>query len=189
MRRRLLVVAVALLGGGLTAASFFLFFDHQKSGDETAAQRDLVAYFESTFPKLHAETRSIQGGLAQLVEGKEGGLKPSPETAAEILEENILPSIDYQIERARKTPVSGEVAGELHRGYVEVLEAMREDAGEMEVIFEGDGDAGEKRARAREMVVEIADRFSAWNERVTRTWAEHGISVQASDAGLAAPDA
>jgi hypothetical protein len=144
-------------------------------------QRALLGYFRTTFVELHAQTKSVQGGLALLVDGEE----TTASTAASVLRENTVPTIDYLLEQAGQIVVDDPTVRELHAGYIEALRGMRADALEMINIFStGDGDDSDKRRTARARVVAIADRFTVWQQGVADTWAEHGIMVTlGADAG------
>jgi hypothetical protein len=138
-------------------------------------RRELDGYFRHTFPPIHAQVKSIQAGIAGLVDER----APSPETAAAILAENVLPSIDLVLEQLGNVQLSTLEARSLHEGYVAIIRQMRQDAVAMREIFADPSlDAAEKRRRAYGRVRELGTRFDPFYARTVEVLEENGIRVE-----------
>jgi hypothetical protein len=135
-------------------------------------RRELDGYFRHTFPPLHAHVKSIQAGIAGLVD--EGA--PAPAIAAAVLDENVLPSIDYVLAQLDAVRLGSLEARALHEGYAAIVKAMREDALAMREVFRDPAlDDVEKRRRAHARVRLLATRFDPFYQRVVEVLRENGI--------------
>jgi hypothetical protein len=172
------LVRVGALGGfALLVATAVLGY---RRYHEPPERKELVGYFQTTFPQLHAQTRSVQSALAGLVdvEGGSGAPPPEPGLAVDLLDENILPSIDFVLEQARGVSLASIDARALHAGYVQALEAMRADAAAVRAAFADPALApGEKRRRAAAIIARVGARFDAFYARAVAVWRENGIRV------------
>jgi len=166
-----IAAAVAATCGLLLAAAISGYLRYRVPPE----RMELDGYFRHTFPPIHAQVKSIQAGIAGLVDET----APPPETAAAILEENVLPSIDLVLEQLANVALETLEARALHEGYVTVVKAMRADAAAMRAIFRDPSlDAGEKRRRAHARVRELAVRFEPFYARTVTVLEENGIRVE-----------
>jgi len=138
-------------------------------------RKELDGYFRHTFPPIHAQVKSIQAGIAGLVDEA----APSSATAAAILAENVIPSIDLVLEQLGNVQLETLEARALHEGYVALVRSMREDATAMRAIFlDASLDAGEQRRRAYARVRGLAGRFDPFYQRTVTVLGENGIRVE-----------
>jgi hypothetical protein len=150
----------------------------------TPERRELEGYFRHTFPPIHAQVKSIQAGIAGLVDET----APPPETAAAILEENVLPSIDLVLEQLAAVRLETLDARSLHEGYVTIIRSMRADASAMrEILLDGSIDAAEKRRRVVARVLELGTRFEPFYARTVQVLKENGIRVEGLSAAPRTP--
>lgn len=160
---------------GLTIATIWLAVSRYGRSSE---QKELFAYFQKTFPAMHAQTRSIQGAIAGLVAGD---TVPTAEGAVALLDRNIVPSLDNLIDQCKAVMLEGVEVRALHAAYLEAVQAMRADAVAMTEIFSRqDLSLAEKRNRAQERVKAIGPRFDAFSARAVQVMEANGIRAAAS---------
>jgi hypothetical protein len=176
---RLRVLVVLLVAASVGAAAFVSF----RAEQDTPAKRELLLYFETSFRDIHEQTRIVQGAIAQLIEGDK---VPDAATAALMLEENLIPSVDHLIRTAQGVVLAEAPTRAIHAEYLVALEGTRADLYLMRRMYRDDagGEAAKRRA-AHRIAAGIGRRFDQFTDRAVRTWIEHGIAIEAPrrDAG------
>ena len=169
--RSWIAAAVAAAAGLLIATAVAGYLRYRVPPE----RKELDGYFRHTFPPIHAQVKSIQAGIAGLVDER----APAPETAAAILAENVVPSIDLVLEQLGNVQLETVEARALHEGYVALVRAMRDDAEAMRSIFQdGALDPGEKRRQAHARVRALAGRFDPFYQRTVVVLKENGLRVE-----------
>jgi len=180
LRPILLVVGVVL-----TALNVWVCADREQQKDRASEQRGLSRYLTTSYRELHKQTESVLSGLAGLVDET----APSAHGAVDIVDREIVPSLDWVIEQGRVVVPEGEAARGLHSEYLGVLAAARADAGRMRAIFaEPAAEISEQRRRATAVLIETRTRFEAFYQHVVEVGARTGLAITpAPDAGPGAP--
>ena len=179
-RKGLIAAGIAASCGILLATAIFGYLRYRVPEE----RRELDGYFRHTFPPIHSQVKSIQAGIAGLVDET----APAPETAAAILEENVLPSIDLVLEQLAAVQLSTLDARGLHEGYVAIIREMRQDAVAMRDLFrDASLDPAEKRRRAHARVRQLGTRFEPFYARTVEVLRENQIRVEGFAAAPAAP--
>ncbi len=178
-RRRLRWQPFALFAAvAMTLATIYLAYTRLHQSDE---QKELYRYFRTTFVKLHAQTRSVQGAIAGLV----GDDPPSPTKAIQLLDKNILPSIDYILEQCAAIRLEETEARALHLGYTQAVQGMRDDAVRMRAIFaRPDLTLADQHNQVQAPIEQIGARFDKVNARTREVLQANGIKLtEPVDAG------
>jgi hypothetical protein len=171
--RRALALRLAVVGAAViaTVAAVYMVVARFGGRDE---QRELVGYFKRTFPPLHAQVKSVQAGLAGLVDDT----APSAEGAIGIIDENIVPTIDQVLAQARPILPEGIDARTLHAAYMQAIQAMRADALAARAVFADPAlELGEKRRRVHALLEATRGRFDAFYARAQEVCRTHGIDL------------
>lgn len=144
------------------------------------SQDAMLTYFRTTFPALHQQTKTVQAGLAGLLDET----APTAEVAVARLEQNIMPALDYVLVQARAVHPSEVSVRALHMGYVESLERMAQGARSMREIFaDAAATLPDKRRRATTVVAGVRADFDEFYARSQESWREAGIQIDVPDAG------
>jgi hypothetical protein len=171
-RRTQLKLAMFLIALAATGAALWTVFGRYGGREERS---ELVGYFRRTFPALHAQVKSVQAGLAGLVDDT----APSAAGAVSTIDENILPTIDNVLEQARPIAPEGIDARALHAAYLQAIQAMRADAVRARAVFADPTlDLAEKRRRVHAILEETRARFDAFYARAAEVCKEHGIDLK-----------
>ncbi|MFH0901230.1 MAG: hypothetical protein V2A73_11440, partial [Pseudomonadota bacterium] len=96
------------------------------------AKEEILWYFRNWYQQSHAETKSIQSAIASLFDD---ATPTTPQTAVLVLDDNIVPSIDRVIGRARVVRLESVEVMALHAAYLQALEGMRQDVLSMRGVF------------------------------------------------------
>jgi hypothetical protein len=171
--RRRAVVRLSLLAGALVMTIGTVYLATLRFGGRDE-QKEIHLYFRRSFPPLHAQVKSVQAGLAGLVDET----APSSAGAVATIDENILPTIDWVLEQARPVGAESVDLRALHAGYLQAIEGMRADALRARAVFADTSiDLGEQRKRVYEILLEIRGRFEAWSARAAEVCRQHGIEM------------
>ena len=136
-------------------------------------QKELHGYLRRAFPPLHVQARSVQAGLAGLIDDT----APSAAGAIAILNDEILPTIERILAAARPVTLEGIDAQALHVAYLQCLGAMKSTAEAARAVFADPSlDLAAKRARVKTLLDELRGRFDSFYARASEVCRLHGIS-------------
>jgi len=183
LRKRLRPILL-IVGVVLTALNLWVCVDREEQKERATEQRGLKRYLTTSYRELHKQTESVLSGLAGLVDET----APSAKGAVDILDNEIVPSLDWVTEQGRVVVPVGEAARALHSDYLATLAATRADAGRLRAIFAGPaGEIGEQRRRATAVLIETRTRFETFYRHVVDAGTRTGMVITPTvDAGAPA---
>jgi hypothetical protein len=143
--------------------------------ERSSQGKELHRYFKTTFAKLHAQTKSVQGAIAGLT----GDNAPSPKKALELLDKNILPSIDYILEQCHALKYDDMDVEQLHLAYTQAVEGMKTDATSMRAIFaRTDLQLADQHNQVQALIKQIMERFDKFQALATDMLEKNGIKLK-----------
>ena len=165
-----------VVGVVLSALNVWVCMDREDQKAALAERHGFEQYISTTFKEMSASTKSVQSGLAGLVDET----APTAKGALDILDNEIVPNLDYIAELGRKVVPEGEAARALHSEYLHTISGTKEDAARVRAIFaDTTSPIHERRKSARLVLVETSRRFQTLDQHVIDAAVRLGIRAPA----------